>query len=245
MKQWMINCVLFIICLTALGFSLMKITPFEIEEEAYVGIITTLLSLAVAFVIGYQIYNAVELKNDIKEQRRLLELTKKENDEYKNYLVKQKYQTQEGFDIISALMTYNNGGVASPINAFAQMHHALLSSIETDRTDYEWIFMNMRKFISEFSSLAFIQSSDVGNDGNYYICDNNKRVQKLSEFIDSQLKPLYEEGALLRKNPNFVKIEIEYNRVMKAFTKALDIIKENPIMNVMPEDFKKKILNPT
>ena len=33
MKQWMINCVLFIICLTALGFSLMKITPFEIEEE--------------------------------------------------------------------------------------------------------------------------------------------------------------------------------------------------------------------
>ena len=31
MKQWMINCVLFIICLTALGFSLMKITPFEIE----------------------------------------------------------------------------------------------------------------------------------------------------------------------------------------------------------------------
>lgn len=74
MKQWMINCVLFIICLTALGFSLMKITPFEIEEEAYVGIITTLLSLAVAFVIGYQIYNAVELKNDVKEQRRLLEL---------------------------------------------------------------------------------------------------------------------------------------------------------------------------
>ena len=30
MKQWMINCMLFIICLTALGFSLMKITPFEI-----------------------------------------------------------------------------------------------------------------------------------------------------------------------------------------------------------------------
>lgn len=245
MKQWMINCVLFIICLTALGFSLMKITPFEIEEEAYVGIITTLLSLAVAFVIGYQIYNAVELKNDVKEQRRLLELTKKENDEYKNYLVKQKYQTQEGFDLISALMTYNNGGVASPINAFAQMHHALLSSIETDRTDYEWIFMNMRKFICEFSSRTFTQGSFTEKGGEYYICDNNKRVQKFSEFIDSQLNPLYEEGALLRKNPNFVKIEIEYNRVMKAFTKALDIIKENPIKNVMPEYFKKKILNPT
>lgn len=245
MKQWMINCVLFIICLTALGFSLMKITPFEIGEDAYVGVITTLLSLAVAFVIGYQIYNAVELKNDVKEQRRLLELTKKENDEYKNYLVKQKYQTQEGFDIISALMTYSSGGITSPINAFAQMHHALLSSIETDRTDYEWIFMNMRKFISEFSSRAFTQGSFTENGGEYYICDNNKRVQKLSEFIDSQLKPLYEEGTLLRKNPNFVKIEIEYNRVMKAFAKALDIIKDKPNVNVMPEDFKKEVLNPT
>lgn len=245
MKQWMINCVLFIICLTALGFSLMKITPFEIGEDAYVGVITTLLSLAVAFVIGYQIYNAVELKNDVKEQRRLLELTKKENDEYKNYLVKQKYQTQEGFDIISALMIYNSGGITSPINAFAQMHHALLSSIETDRTDYEWIFMNMRKFISEFSSRAFTQGSFTENGGEYYICDNNKRVQKLSEFIDSQLKPLYEEGTLLRKNPNFVKIEIEYNRVMKAFAKALDIIKDKPNVNVMPEDFKKEVLNPT
>lgn len=245
MKQWMINCMLFIICLTALGFSLMKITPFEIGEDAYISVITTLLSLAVAFVIGYQIYNAVELKNDVKEQRRLLELTKKENDEYKNYLVKQKYQTQEGFDVISALMTYSSGGDTSPINAFAQMHHALLSSIETDRTDYEWIFMNMRKFISEFSSRAFTQGPFTEKGGEYYICDNNKRVQKLSEFIDSQLKPLYEEGALLRKNPNFVKIEIEYNRVMKAFAKALDIIKENPIMNVMPEDFKMKILNPT
>lgn len=142
-------------------------------------------------------------------------------------------------------MTYNSGGITSPINAFAQMHHALLSSIETDRTDYEWIFMNMRKFISEFSSRAFTQGSFTENGGEYYICDNNERVQKLSEFIDSQLKPLYEEGTLLRKNPNFVKIEIEYNRVMKAFTKALDLIKENPIMNVMPEDFKKKILNPT
>ena len=245
MKQWMINCVLFIICLTALGFSLMKITPFEIGEDAYVGVITTLLSLAVAFVIGYQIYNAVELKNDVKEQRQLLELTKKENNEYKNYLVKQKYQTQEGFDVISALMTYNSGGDTSPINAFAQMHHALLSSIETDRTDYEWIFMNMRKFISEFSSRAFTQGPFTEKGGEYYICDNNKRVQKLSEFIDSQLKPLYEEGALLRKNPNFVKIEIEYNRVMKAFTRALDIIKDKPNVNVMPEDFKKEVLNPT
>lgn len=242
MKQWMINCVLFIICLTALGFSLMKITPFEIGEDAYVGFITTLLSLAVAFVIGYQIYNAVELKNDVKEQRRLLELTKKENDEYKNYLVKQKYQTQEGFDIISALQIYNSDNNAmNKFNAFAQMHHALLSSIETDRTDYEWIFMKMRKFISEFSPLAFTLGGTIVEDLIYV----NNKAYKFSEFIDSQLNPLYEEEALLRKKSNFVKIEIEYNRVMKAFAKALDIIKENPIMNVMPEDFKKKILNPT
>lgn len=53
------------------------------------------------------------------------------------------------------------------------------------------------------------------------------------------------KGLCCAKKNNFVKIEIEYNRVMKAFAKALDIIKDKPNVNVMPEDFKKEVLNPT
>lgn len=225
---------------------MLKITPFKIGEDTFIGAITTLLSLAVAFIIGYQIYNAVELKKDVQEQRRLLESSKKENDEYKKCIVKQQYQTQEGFDIISALQIYNSGeSPENKVNAFAQMHHALLSSIETDRTDYEWIFMYMRKFISEFSPLAFTQNSlNEEIDGKHFFYVNSTQYN-LSESIDSQMRPLYEEEALLRKKSNFVKIEIEYNRVMKAFTKALDMIKNNPKDNVLPDDFRRSILNPT
>lgn len=246
MKQWMVNWLLLIMCLAAICFSLLKVTPFEIGEDAFIGTITTLLSLAVAFIIGYQIYNAVELKKDVEEQRQLLELSKKENDEFKKCLVKQQHQTQEGFDIISALQIYNSDNNAeNKFNAFAQMHHALLSSIETDRTDYEWIFMHMRKFISELSPLAFTLSGSNAEVNGKYIININNKTYSLSEFIDSQLRPLYDEEDLLRKKANFGKICIEYNRVMKAFSKAIDKIKNNPMENVLPEDFRREILNPT
>ena len=69
MKQWAINLLLFILVCLALLFAILKITPFEITGDTYIGTIVSLLSLAVAFVIGYQIYNAIELRREIKEQR--------------------------------------------------------------------------------------------------------------------------------------------------------------------------------
>ena len=70
MKQWVINVMLTIGITIAIGFSLLKVTPFEITGETYVGTIVTLLSLAAAFVIGYQIYNAIEFKKDIAIQKK-------------------------------------------------------------------------------------------------------------------------------------------------------------------------------
>lgn len=52
MKQWMINLVLLILSILAILFSLLKVTPFEIIGDTYIGTIVSLLSLAAAFVIG-------------------------------------------------------------------------------------------------------------------------------------------------------------------------------------------------
>lgn len=43
MKQWIVNIILFILVLVALGFSLLKVTPFEITSETYIGVIVSLL----------------------------------------------------------------------------------------------------------------------------------------------------------------------------------------------------------
>ena len=237
-KQSAINWILFILVLFSIGFSVLRIMPFEISEDTYIGTTTTLLSLAATLIIGYQIYNAVELKNEIKEQRKLYEEAKKESQEINVKLKMQQYQTQEGFDIISSLISYNKSSLAEDsMNAFGQMHHALLSSIETDRDDYEWIFMYMRKFLENFNGQAFYGAWE--QKGDEWVALNSldwKKCKTLNAFIDDYLKPIKEDENLLRKNKNFVKIRMEYNRIMQILDKVMDKIKENPT-NALPYEF--------
>ena len=86
MKQWMINLVLLLLSLVALLFSLLKVTPFEITSETYIGTIVTLLSFAAALVIGYQIYNAIELRKEIENQRKKYDEIVKRNEEIEGKL---------------------------------------------------------------------------------------------------------------------------------------------------------------
>ena len=212
--------------------------PFEISEDTYIGTTTTLLSLAATLIIGYQIYNAVELKNEIKEQRKLYEEAKKECSEINTELKMQQYQTQEGFDIIGSLISYNKSdSPENSMNAFTQMHHALISSIETDRDDYEWIFAYMRKFMSNFSGNVYrgmwIQKNNKWIISNSPYAEDGKT---LDDLIDDYLKPIRADESLLRKNNKFVKIRMEYNRIMLILDKVMDKIKENPI-NALSDDF--------
>ena len=150
MKQWIINLIIILLSIIAILFSLLRVTPFEITSEAYIGTIVSLLSLATAFAIGYQIYNAIELKKEIENQRKKYYDIIRRNEEIENKLKSQEYTMQEGFDIISSLIAYNSKQSDFVCGiAFQDMHRALLSSIETNRTDYEMIFGYLRKFISD------------------------------------------------------------------------------------------------
>lgn len=91
MKQWMINLVLLLFSIAAILFSLLKITPFEITGDTYIGTIVSLLSLAAAFAIGYQIYNAIEFKNEIENQRKKYNEIVKRNEEIESKLKCQEY----------------------------------------------------------------------------------------------------------------------------------------------------------
>ena len=86
MKQWMINLVLLILSILAILFSLLKVTPFEIIGDTYIGTIVSLLSLAAAFVIGYQIYNAIEIKKEVENQRKKYDEIVKRNEEIESKL---------------------------------------------------------------------------------------------------------------------------------------------------------------
>lgn len=238
MKQWIVNIILFILVLVALGFSLLKVTPFEITSETYIGVIVSLLSLAAAFVIGYQIYNAIEFRKEIKEQREKYNDIIRRNEEIEKKLKQQVCVMQEGFDIISSLMEYNNGQQEVTCkSAFKKLHEALLSSIETDRVDYEWIFEFLRTFISDMCWLSFTHGYNRDKNDEYVVNTPGQNYgRKLKEVIDDYLESIKANDKKLRQSPNFYKIKMEYERTMKLLYQRLTEISENPEKVLTPEE---------
>lgn len=245
MKQWIINFVLLLLSIAAILFSLLKVTPFEITGDTYIGTIVSLLSLAAAFVIGYQIYNAIEFRKEVENQRKKYNEIVKRNGEIESKLKCQEYTMQEGFDIISSLITYNSRQSDSAcIIAFQNMHRALLSSIETERTDYDWIFGWMRRFICEMNINTLFSGYAMASDGSPRIFEAGNNYSKtIQEIIDEYTKPIIEDEKIIRSNKNFYKIQFEYNRVMKVFHKRLSDLAQDPNKQLTREEIDK-IINP-
>lgn len=71
MKNTFISIIGLIVSVIAIGFSLLRIVPFVITSETYLGIIATFIGISVTMLIGYQIVNTLEIKREILEQRKL------------------------------------------------------------------------------------------------------------------------------------------------------------------------------
>ena len=102
MKQWVINLMLFSAAIVAIGFSLLRVVPFEVTESTYIGIIVTFIGIIVTVLVGYQIYNAIEFKKDIEKQR--IELKgeiESRNKEFKDSIEKQE---QKSTEVISRIL---------------------------------------------------------------------------------------------------------------------------------------------
>src|SRR5574344_433582 len=245
MKQWMINIILFLLVILAIGISLLNVTPFEITGDTYIGVIVTLMTLAASFVIGYQIYNAIEFKKEIAEQRKLYEAISSKSEEMERKYDEQNNQMQEGFDILSSLIHYNSGQDFIVCGqAFFALHHALVSSINTSRTDYEWIFSCLRTYISAFNWQTFCSGFCTDKDNNHIINTPGQNDRKtLNSVVDDYLVTIKDDEKLLRANPNFCKIQIEYNRVIKIFYDRINSILTEPMKMLTPEE-QYEIINP-
>lgn len=60
-----------LLAVIALGFSLFRIVPCEITTETYIGAIVTLLGIIVTLVVAYQIWSTIDIRESVKEIKRL------------------------------------------------------------------------------------------------------------------------------------------------------------------------------
>jgi len=229
----------------AIGFSLLRIVPFEITNDTYIGIIATFISIAVTILIGYQIVSMFEIKGEIVKQRKLTDDLRQMNEDLNKRTEKQNNEMQEGFDIISTLLNYQEHGSSSSIQSFKTLHKALVSSLKTDRTEYEWIFQLLRNYIVEINILNFGCGFQTLPDGKTICSDSDSKYFKmdLKDITKEETDTLYKDEKAIRDDEKFCRIKIEYNRVMSAFKKRIEDICNDPMKEMTFEE-KKAIINP-
>lgn len=204
MRKQLFNLIVLVISLTSLIFSLVKVMPFSLAEEKYIGIIATFIGISVTLLIGYQIFNYLELRKELAE----LKEAKAELSETKKRIQLMEYESQEIFDIIFAKFLSKENSKC--VEAFLVLQKALISSLKANREDFSNIFDYLKEFIiniePKYTSVG--PACDIPKIVDLYINEANN--------TDSQLKSL----------GNYFCIKYEYEHIMKCFYFRMDQLRK-------------------
>ena len=249
MKQWVINLMLFSAATVAIGFSLLRVVPFEMTESTYIGIIVTFIGIIVTVLVGYQIYNAIEFKKDIEKQR--IELKgeiESRNKEFRNSIEKQERRSTEVISRIlrqeKNLISLNNEVNESLhivlsfkyehdskyIACFSALHTSLLYSMYLERDDYTWSLEQLKNSITNFSLMEIHPGGEicVVKDQFYVMSPDSQSPSniKLSDKVDRYIEPIKEIEKKIRENKEFRVISLGYEPLMKHFYQKVEELKK-------------------
>lgn len=239
MKKGWISYVAIILSVVAILLVIFRITPIEFTNETYIGLIATFIGISVTLLIGYQIINTIEIKREISEQKKVSNKLMKMYDEISQNIVMQKNEMQEGFDILNTLINYQVHGFKYSIKAFTSLHHALISSLNTNRKDYEWIFNLLRMYISNINWQNIFEGSISELSNGSFVCSSpgtSNYNKDFRECVKEFTKIVDIDEEILTQNNNFIRIQIEYNKVMKLFRKRIDELLLDPIKELTIEE---------
>lgn len=196
----------FVISVVTLGVFICKVRPNSVVTiDTYIGVIAGFIGIAVTLLVGYQIYNALDLKQRINAVETLK--ISLENQQQQLEILKNEHA--EAIEIIQARLFLDKHSLA--LEAFLHFHSAIRYSLSVDhkREGYKWLLNELETYMLSISNRAFI--------GCLYQKDYQNKI--------SELKGFYQEyDRDIRNHPNYLYIRNGYEDLMSKFEKRLDNI---------------------
>lgn len=214
MKNKKGNCSIILSCI-ALGISLVtialffiKVTPNSIVDgNSFISILAAFIGISVSLLIGYQVYNAVEIKqellriDDIKQE---MDKTKAGLDAQKQEIKKKWDQLNNKMEISRCISLSRIEAEHNPIMAFIRLHEALQFILLSD--DLEETLDWYKEELVE--RMERIDRSDFG-------LDVAGGVQKLKNEYNDDIE-------IIKTCKYYYIVKDWYEELMKRFEKNLD-----------------------
>lgn len=197
----------FVISLVALCVFICKVEPYSVVTiDTYIGVIAGFIGIAVTLLVGYQIYNAVDLRQRISAVEKLRESIENQQQQFEVL----KNEQYESIEIIQARLFYKTSTMA--IDTFLHFHSAIKYSLSVDHKSegYKWLLDELEVYMLNIT-LATVMIDCHCNE------DVPKRIKEFKGFY-------HEHDRDIRNHPNYLYIRDRYEILMPKFEKRLDNI---------------------
>ncbi len=229
MKQWIYKILLVLFCGTCAFFCLFRITPYEATHQTYIGILATLMGVAATFVVGFQIFNSISHKEEIKELKGTIQFIRDEYEKLKKGQSEAQKELQYLFAnireykaILDAEQIDNSNSLKS-LDAFIHCHKALIYSLNYNSSETRNIFERLYKYLDKIT-LQNIGMLFEERNGEVYILDTNSSFYKssLPEALNVILKDFMVDNKIITTHENFSRISILYEDLVQKFYDKLN-----------------------
>lgn len=164
-------------CCNAGGFKVVSL-------DSFVGVIVALLAIVVTLVLGWQIYNALELKAKIEE----LNIVKED-------LNRQEKESKEENKRMNHLITVSLANIEINNKNYGLVFLYSIASLESAMSldtpiNIESVLARMELSVSQLKQGFILRSDDMKN---IYFYDKNIRTKKLYDMIKTQYENIYND----------------------------------------------------
>lgn len=183
-----------------------KVSPNSVVDSmTFISVLAAFIGISVTFLLGYQIYNAIEIKEKINEIDKLkveIEEARKEYGTLSNSL-------NEGLYILQARQ-FKNEGVKSWL-AFLNMLSALRIALDVNHKEdgYDWMLDELKDYMLLNNTVPFSGTKS-----------------EIKTKVDHYRELFKGDDEAIRKHANFYIIRAKYESYMNEFDKRLHNIEE-------------------
>lgn len=224
-KAFMLSLISIFISITTVILFFVKVSPESVvDSNTYISCLVTILAILFTVLVGYQIYNAMDIKRELKRIDLLkeeIQLTNQKHAEEiqkaQDELKKLTIENKESSCILQAriLVDKNN----KEFDAIIIFLEAIFYSLSSDHRmlGYKEILDELETYLLKINNLSF---------SNVYLSTSEEKKENptYEENVHILKSYVHEESLKIRKHPNYLFIKDRYEELMEKFDTRLDLI---------------------
>ena len=214
-KSIILSWVAISISLVTLVLFLVKVTANSIIGiDTFLGVVGAFIGISVTLLVGYQIFNAFEIKEKLKKVDELEAIIKTTKEDF--HLLKN--EQNEDRCVIMARLFFRTD---MPLDAFIRFHEALVFMLSTNsiKDGLKWYFEELEKCMKNISMISFHDWEDV---------------QRLEVRVNDFKGLFVDDCDSIKKHKNYYIVKDRYDELMKKFEIRLENIAKG--MDVSAEE---------